>query len=45
MVKLYYIRSVHQVKKKNISAQMFYKIVALEIFTKFTERYLYWGHF
>ena len=38
--KPYYIKGVHRVKK-----QMFYKVVVLEIFAKFTGKQLCWSHF
>ena len=39
MVKPYYIKSVHRVKK-NICSQMFYKLVVPESFAKFTGKNL-----
>ena len=44
MVKPYYIKGVHRVKK-NICSQMFYKVVVLESFVKFTGKHLRWSHF
>ena len=44
MVKPYYIKGVHRVKK-NMCSQMFYKIVVLERFCKFRGKHLCWSHF
>ena len=44
IVKTYYIKGVHRVKK-NILSQMFYKIGLFESFTKFTGEHLCWSQF
>ena len=43
MVKPYYIKGVQ--RDKNICSHMFYKVVALESFAKFTGKHLCWSHF
>ena len=44
MVKTCYIKGVHRAKKHSICSQMFYKVVALESFAKFTGKHLCWSH-
>ena len=44
LVKPYYVKGVHRVKKE-ICSQMFYKIVVLESFAKFTGKHLCWSQF
>ena len=45
LIKAYYIKGVHRVKKENICSQMFDKVVALKPFAKFTGKHLCWNHF
>ena len=44
MIKPYYIKGVQRAKKI-ICLHMFYKVVVLESFTKFTGKHLCWSHF
>ena len=45
MVKPYCIKGFHRVKKQHLFADVFYKVVALESFAKFTGKQLCWSHF